>query len=191
MLDYMKAYRTTGRPPQPSPLNPTDRGARARAGLPPLFKPYVENGTVAAPEEHCAAAAITTLVPYASSAPPPNDISAIPDVHAYLSTPETTDVGNTVFLQHISCQYTYSAFSAEVRTLLAISSPLHSHLDDQELRCKAYSKGKVFVPEVEGSDPHLLTHLFCSNPGVRYLGAFRRRRAPLHSRAACLLETQS
>lgn len=46
--DYVKAYQTSGRPPQPVPQTPTDAGERLTLGLPPLFEPYVEQpgGTI-------------------------------------------------------------------------------------------------------------------------------------------------
>lgn len=37
--DYIKAYQTTGRPPQPCPQEPTDELQRKALNLPPLFKP--------------------------------------------------------------------------------------------------------------------------------------------------------
>ncbi|PFH47097.1 hypothetical protein AMATHDRAFT_87909 [Amanita thiersii Skay4041] len=38
--DYLKAYRTTGRPPLPCPVEPTIDSERAALGLPPTFTPW-------------------------------------------------------------------------------------------------------------------------------------------------------
>lgn len=38
--DYLKAYMTTGGPPQPCTQEPASDVARAALGLPPLFQPY-------------------------------------------------------------------------------------------------------------------------------------------------------
>ncbi|KAG5650267.1 hypothetical protein H0H81_012794, partial [Sphagnurus paluster] len=48
--DYIRFYSTTGRPPPPCPQDPVDDAQRARAGLPPLFKPYPERSVTAAPK---------------------------------------------------------------------------------------------------------------------------------------------
>ncbi|KAL0948984.1 hypothetical protein HGRIS_009084 [Hohenbuehelia grisea] len=40
--DYLKAYTSTGRPPVPVPQEPTSAHARLAQGLPPLWKPYIE-----------------------------------------------------------------------------------------------------------------------------------------------------
>ncbi|KAG6828302.1 hypothetical protein H0H92_008467 [Tricholoma furcatifolium] len=45
--DYLHAYTTTGRPPQPCPPLPADPAARIAAGLPPIFVPLSESDFVA------------------------------------------------------------------------------------------------------------------------------------------------
>jgi hypothetical protein len=46
--DYIKAYQSTGRPPQPCPQEPADESQRASLNLPPLFKPNpIRNSTLA------------------------------------------------------------------------------------------------------------------------------------------------
>jgi len=47
--DYIQAYRSTGRPPQPCPQQPEDESQRKSLNLPPLFKPRpIRNSTLAA-----------------------------------------------------------------------------------------------------------------------------------------------
>jgi hypothetical protein len=45
--DYIKAYRSTGRPPQPCSQEPEDESQRKSLNLPPLFKPHpIRNATL-------------------------------------------------------------------------------------------------------------------------------------------------
>lgn len=115
MADYLKAYQTTGQSPKHCPRSPTDRAERARAGLPPLFEPYIEIGGSPAPPEQSAAASVTLLSLERVTGTPPHDLSALPDVQFFQATPDTSEAGNKVFLQNVVCQHMYSAFSPEVR----------------------------------------------------------------------------
>lgn len=47
--DYIKAYQSTGRPPQPCPQEPTDEALRISLNLPPLFKSHPIRNSILAP----------------------------------------------------------------------------------------------------------------------------------------------
>ena len=149
MQDYMTAYRATGRPPQPCPPTPSTRAERTRLSLPPLFEPYIEIGGQPAPLQQSVAVAISLNTLPGESTPPPRDVNALPDVQIFEQTPDTLDGVSRVYLQNIVCQPLYRAFSPEVRDRLSfIAGTLLKHT--QELRCKAYTAGKIYVPEIIG-----------------------------------------
>jgi hypothetical protein len=116
MTDYLKAYSTTGKPPQPCsslPLHPADR---ARVGLPPLFQPYVELGGQPSTEDPLA----VTLQIYttAIAGTPTKDMNALPDVQMFTPTADASEPGQlTTYLQSITAQQAFSAFSFEVAIL--------------------------------------------------------------------------
>ncbi|KAI0821327.1 hypothetical protein BC629DRAFT_1460027 [Irpex lacteus] len=129
--DYIKAYSATGRPPQPVPPLPLHPGDRARAGLPPLFVPYVEVNGVPSQDDSMAMSMLMNEPPV--TGPPPQDLNALPDVQTFTVTPDTAELGQTAYYQSIVAQHTYSAFSFE------------------ELRYQAYRSGKKIIPEALGS----------------------------------------
>lgn len=104
--DYLRAYRSTGKPPAPFPQQPTDRAQRAALGLPPSIEPYSE------------VVHINTDVPMdgPSSAPVVNGAARgpIPDVHIFRPEPVSNEVRGAVF-QCIVCQPELVAWSVEVR----------------------------------------------------------------------------
>ncbi|KAF8815975.1 hypothetical protein BYT27DRAFT_7185704 [Phlegmacium glaucopus] len=57
--DYIKAYQSTGQPPQPCPEEPADDSQRASINLPPLFKPQPIRSLTLAPT--------TSLLPFGTS----------------------------------------------------------------------------------------------------------------------------
>ncbi|KAF7790938.1 hypothetical protein EIP86_001897 [Pleurotus ostreatoroseus] len=130
IADYIRAYSTTGHPPQPCPREPFDKAQRERLGLPPHMEPHVEVDSIPAPPSECAAAALLVLNVEASTptGPPPTDIAALPEVQTFKRTPDASEGGREVYLQSIACQHTFQNFSPE------------------ELRVRAYSMGKVYIP---------------------------------------------
>ncbi|KAG6863704.1 hypothetical protein C0991_004015 [Blastosporella zonata] len=69
--DYLQSYHSTGRPPPPCPPLPADNSARARAGLPPLFKPTLESKLTALSNASAAATqSVTTRTTDPKSLPP-------------------------------------------------------------------------------------------------------------------------
>ncbi|KAI1790316.1 hypothetical protein LXA43DRAFT_1016598 [Ganoderma leucocontextum] len=113
VLDYLNAYRTTGRPPVPCPPQPTDPTQRAALGYPPLFQPYigVEGG---GPPGFSGAG------PTASTSTP-----GVLDFAAQVFRPtETTEFGTNARFQSLVAQPEYLGYSPE------------------ECRVEAYKMGK-------------------------------------------------
>ncbi|KAI0774915.1 hypothetical protein BD413DRAFT_537580 [Trametes elegans] len=96
-LDYLHAYQTTGKPPQPVPPAPTDPQQRAALGLPPLFEPLIET---------------ESLTNGAAGTPPP---TAPPNFLAQAFVPtKMLEYGNDALqLQSIVAQPEYARFSVE------------------------------------------------------------------------------
>lgn len=96
MQDYLDAYKSTGRLPQPCPQSPDTPTARAALGLPPLFVP----------------AAIPVPSDAINNTANPSDAPlTLPPHHDFRST-------HTVLGEHfesIAAQTLYSHFSHEVR----------------------------------------------------------------------------
>ncbi|KAI0683990.1 hypothetical protein BC835DRAFT_1294395 [Cytidiella melzeri] len=112
IADYIKAYTTTGKPPQPCPplpLHPTDR---LRAGLPPLFQPYVEVGGQPSTEDPTVLS--LHIIASTSTGPSPQDLNALPDVQIFAPASDVSESGQTVYVQSIVAQHTFSGFSFEV-----------------------------------------------------------------------------
>ena len=149
MADYLQAYTTQGRPPQPVPVNPTDRPTRERMGLPPHLEPYIEINGLPVPLDECAAMAAKLLVGRSTSEPPPSRVEEIPDVQVFEPTIDATEVGHKNKMQNIVCQHMYTKFQPEVRALVAYVIATNADLlPAQELRVRAYALGKKMVPEV-------------------------------------------
>ncbi len=102
--DYIQAYTTTGRPPQPVPQLPIGDKERSALGLPPLFKPTPENDPVLVgrPKEPTSLSQVV-----GGRKKDPEDIPATQDF-------KSERVGGETFYT-ISCSEPYSWFSLEVR----------------------------------------------------------------------------
>ncbi|KAI0343588.1 hypothetical protein BDW22DRAFT_1356049 [Trametopsis cervina] len=131
VADYIKAYTTTGRPPAPCPPLPLHPADRIQAGLPPLFQPYVEVDGKPFTEDSL----VLSLQLNSSTGPPPQDVTALPDVQIFSPTSDVNEAGQAVHLQSITTQSVYRGFSFE------------------ELRYQAYRLGKKIVPEAIPSTP--------------------------------------
>ncbi|KAH0829041.1 hypothetical protein J3R83DRAFT_2496 [Lanmaoa asiatica] len=97
--DYLKAYKTTGRPPLPCPQSPDTPNARTALGLAPLFVP----AAIPIPPDNLNSASSTSDAP----ATIPSDL---PANHEFRST--KTPTGE--HLESISAQTLYNHFSHEV-----------------------------------------------------------------------------
>ena len=105
--DYIKAYQTTGRPPQPVPSTPAGASERLALGLPPLFEPYVDQITTGA---------ILTL-------------EALPEVQTFTPSKlegETASSGRQEEYQNIVLQKEFYHFSPEVSSLIEIMGSVGS-----------------------------------------------------------------
>ncbi|KAI0090792.1 hypothetical protein BDY19DRAFT_992203 [Irpex rosettiformis] len=145
--DYIKAYSSTGRLPQPCPPVPLHPADRARAGLPPIFQPYVEVGGVPSKEDPVAVG--LQVNSSSTQGPPPQDLNALPDVQLFVPQTDASESGQAVHLQSIVAQHTFSVFSFE------------------ELRYQAYRSGKKVVLEAISNTPAVPTLLVTPPaPGV-------------------------
>lgn len=129
--DYIHAYQTTGRPPQPCPQTPADPTQRAAIGLPPLFEPLIEGNAQSPlkstpPARAGSSSKITTI---------PTTYDALPDVQVFVPSPDSSENGQAMHLQSITCQAQFSHFSFE------------------ELRSHAYRSGKLSAPEATAATP--------------------------------------
>lgn len=121
--DYIHAYQTTGRPPQPCPQTPADPTQRAAIGLPPLFEPLIEGNAQSPlkstpPARAGSSSKITTI---------PTTYDALPDVQVFVPSPDSSENGQAMHLQSITCQAQFSHFSFEVRPRFPrLQSPLLS-----------------------------------------------------------------
>ncbi|KAH7911317.1 hypothetical protein BJ138DRAFT_1150938 [Hygrophoropsis aurantiaca] len=121
--DYITAYRTTGHPPVPAPVEPTSINARAALGLPPPFEPFVvESG---------AGNISPSVSDQATTIRNPIDL---PQYHVFnpseagASTSGNSTTGGGDKFQSIVTQNAFTAFSPE------------------ELRFYAYSLGNITPP---------------------------------------------
>lgn len=122
VLDYLHAYRTTGKPPGPCPQTPTNAAERTALGLPPLFEPHSELFTYPTDQDTMASSRqLITTVPL----PVPGAMS---DAHAFRATRGDPSIGDgNTFYQSITVQPEFKGFSFE------------------ELRAAAYRAGRKFV----------------------------------------------
>lgn len=80
-----------------------------------------------------------------ATSPASNDVDALPDIQVFSPTTDVSETGQTVYIQNISSQRTYSAFSFEV---MSQRRRLRESPDVvQELRLQAYRKGRRIAPE--------------------------------------------
>ncbi|KAF5378990.1 hypothetical protein D9757_009124 [Collybiopsis confluens] len=89
--DYLLAYQTTGKPPQPCPQEPVSTQERAARGLPPLFEPV------------------------STSSVPPSSENDIPEWHQFSETKSPIAPGSSTMdrLQSITAAEPYVSFSFE------------------------------------------------------------------------------
>ena len=118
--DYIKAYQSTGRPPQPCPQEPVDELQRTSLNLPPLFKPHpIRSSTLAT--------TTSSLLPVGSlsSGRMDNSPPVQLDLAARINNPAEIPPGQGFRLHSangekyhcISCMPEYTNFSQEVRFL--------------------------------------------------------------------------
>ena len=119
MQDYIQAYRTTGRPPQPLPQQPTDPVERARMGLPPLFEPFAEVGGVPTRLDKDTLARIRSMDCGQEEPPPVTDLTALPEVQMFAPTTEMGETGLPQYMQSIVAQDQYRGFSFEVSSAVS------------------------------------------------------------------------
>lgn len=96
MEDYLKAYKSTGKPPLPCPQSPDTPNARATLSLPPLFVP----AAIPVPSDGLSSSSSST-----SDAP-----ATLPENHEFSSTKTITGE----YFESISAQTLYNHFSHEV-----------------------------------------------------------------------------
>lgn len=116
--DYIKAYQSTGRPPQPCPQQPENEQQRASLNLPPLFKPRpISNSTLAT---------TSSLLPFGTVNRTGNSTDVQLDLAAIITNPAELPPGQEFRLLSangekydcISCMPEYTNFSQEVRFFL-------------------------------------------------------------------------
>ncbi|EAU92012.1 hypothetical protein CC1G_05999 [Coprinopsis cinerea okayama7 len=127
--DYLKAYMTTGRPPQPCPQEPASDVARSALGLPPLFKPYS-----ASPPGTSSLLSSTTATTTLAPVPTCRDPSQLPIGQEF----KPAKVDSETF-HSIVAAAEYAFFSPE------------------ELRYYAYLKGNKLPPLSVKMDPFVMS----------------------------------
>ncbi|KAG6855600.1 hypothetical protein H0H87_000347 [Tephrocybe sp. NHM501043] len=153
IADYLASYQSTGRPPPPCPDLPADPAARARAGLPPLFKPVPES-KINPPTN---ANATTNANPFASTAASAHglgganggvgtritDPAQLPRAQEFAPTKAEDDT-----FQSVSAMAVFAGFSHEVNPLpLSDCDCAFTYWRRvQELRIYAYILGNKFPP---------------------------------------------
>jgi len=109
--DYIKAYHSTGRPPQPCPQQPENESQRKALNLPPLFKPHpIRNATLTINGTDNSATDVQLNLP------------------ARITNPAKLPIGQEFRLHSasgekyhcISCMPQYTNFSQEVRFVLKV-----------------------------------------------------------------------
>ena len=118
--DYLKAYQSTGRPPQPCPQQPEDESQRTSLSLPPLFKPRpIRNFSTSATTS-------SSLLPFGTVNRTGNsttDVQQLQSAAARIINPLELPPGQEFRLLSangekyhcISCMPEYTNFSQEVR----------------------------------------------------------------------------
>ena len=121
--DYLKAYQSTGRPPQPCPQQPEDESQRTSLSLPPLFKPRpIRNFSTSATTS-------SSLLPFGTVNRTGNsttDVQQLQSAAARIINPVELPPGQEFRLLSangekyhcISCMPEYTNFSQEVRFFL-------------------------------------------------------------------------
>jgi len=126
--DYLKAYHSTGRPPQPCPQQPEDESQRTSLNLPPLFKPQ--------PIRNSTSATTSSSLSFGTAIRTANSTDVQLDLAARITNPAQLPPGQEFRLLSangekyhcISCMTEYTNFSQE------------------ELRYYAYLSGNIKPP---------------------------------------------
>ncbi|KAH8103447.1 hypothetical protein BXZ70DRAFT_925679 [Cristinia sonorae] len=134
--DYIKAYTTTGQPPQPVPETPTGAAERLALGLPPLFEPYVEGGGVGTvpPTSVSLSASVSN--------DPIRTLENLPDMHLFKPSKMEDSAGVGVFVEYQSI----------------IMQKEFCHFSHEELRYQAYLKGNKTMPVLPNTLPRPTPH---------------------------------
>ena len=120
--DYLKAYQSTGRPPQPCPQQPEDESQRKSLNLPPLFKPRPIRNSISVTTPASSLSPFGTINRTGSS----TDVQL--DLAARITNPAELPPGQEFRLfsangekyHCISCMPEYMNFSQEVRFFYAL-----------------------------------------------------------------------
>lgn len=151
--DYLKAYHSTGRPPQPCPQQPEDESQRTSLNLPPLFKPRpIRNSTLPTTS--------SSLLPFGTV----NRTGNVQlDLAARITNPAELPPGQEFRLLSadgekyhcISCMPEYTNFNQEVRFFYALEDILEFWVLFliKELRYYAYFAGNIRPPASVVMDP--------------------------------------
>jgi len=134
--DYIKAYHSTGRPPQPCPQQPEDESQRTSLNLPPLFKPQpIRNLTLATTS--------SSLSPFGILNRTGNSTDAQLNSAARITNPAELPPGQE-----------FRLLSANGEKYYCISCmPEYTNFSQEELRYYAYLAGNVRPPASVVMDP--------------------------------------
>ncbi|KAJ3511038.1 hypothetical protein NLJ89_g4330 [Agrocybe chaxingu] len=125
--DYIKAYQTTSRPPQPVAQNPTDEIARKALNLPPLFKP-------------------TTMSMAGGGAPASTSATIGYQIPVKIVNPAELPQGQ---------EFRVAQFAGEKHHNI-VSMPQYDNFSPEELRYYAYVRGNITSPVTIVMDPFVL-----------------------------------
>ncbi|KAM6502971.1 hypothetical protein JOM56_002948 [Amanita muscaria] len=178
VLDYLRLYQLTGRPPQPCPVEPLGDVARAALGLPPHFKPWPyaphtlplasrathvpgqHNPLIPAP--HPQPAAVRPADPYALTMEPVMRLrpEELPRVQVF--TPVTVEGQR---LESIVASPTFAWYSFEELRSLAyaqglrhIIAPIPTPPLAEETTATSSTPTLIFDEEVNGTMDHICAH---------------------------------
>jgi len=126
--DYLKAYRSTGRPPQSCPQQPEDESQRMYLNLPPLFKPRpIRNSTLAT---------TSSLLPFETVNRTGNSTNVQLDLAARITDSAELPPGQD-----------FRILSANGEKYHCISCmPEYANFNQEELRYYAYLSGNIRPP---------------------------------------------
>jgi len=134
--DYLKAYQSTGRPPQPCPQQPEDESQRTSLNLPPLFKPRpIRNSTLVT--------TTTSLLPFGTANRTGNSTDVQLDLAARITNPAELPTAQE-----------FRLLSANGEKYHCISCmPEYTNFSQEELRYHAYLAGNIRPPASVVMDP--------------------------------------
>jgi len=133
--DYLKAYHTTGRPPQPCPQQPEDESQRTSLNLPPLFKPR--------PIRNSTSATTSSSLPFGTVNRTGNSTDVQLHSAARITNPAELPPGQE-----------FRLLSANGEKYHCISCmPEYTNFSQEELRYYAYLAGNIRPPASVSMDP--------------------------------------